>query len=140
MTIVIGDRLYEGILEWCKANSKDVMEYISTIIEERFMTDKYGDLNELFGVDKTETEKEVKPKRARKKKVEEMKVAVPEQKEVTAENGVEAIEVVNENVPDEKTVVGKKSGDETAGVCEKTNVEAPPKKTIKRTRVLKSSK
>lgn len=47
MIIEIPDRLYNDISSWCHANEKlPVQWYILHSLNEKFMTDKYGDLNQ----------------------------------------------------------------------------------------------
>ena len=49
MTIEIDDRLYWDIDAWCHANDRlPVSWYILTALREKFLTDKFGDLNEKF--------------------------------------------------------------------------------------------
>ncbi len=49
MTIEIPDRLYNDISSWCHANEElPVQWYILQSLSEKFMIDKYGDLNEKF--------------------------------------------------------------------------------------------
>ena len=49
MIIEIPDRLYNDISSWCHANEKlPVQWYILHSLSEKFMIDKYGDLNEKF--------------------------------------------------------------------------------------------
>lgn len=66
-TIEINNRLYNEFVLWAQANNMnddDIQKYIEKSFRDRFMLDKYGDLNE-----KMEQKKPVK-KTTRKKKDE----------------------------------------------------------------------
>lgn len=51
MTVEIDDRTWNDFAEWAEANGIDadaMREYVNKAFRDRFMTDKYGDLNERF--------------------------------------------------------------------------------------------
>lgn len=43
------NRLYCNLKEYCEANHIKIGRYISNCVERSLYTDKYGDLNKLFG-------------------------------------------------------------------------------------------
>lgn len=51
MLVDIDDRTYSDFMEWASANGmpdEEALKYINRAFRDRFMTDKYGDLNEKF--------------------------------------------------------------------------------------------
>lgn len=51
MIIEIDDRLYNDFVNWAKANNMsetDINKYIIRAFRDKFMIDKYGDLNDKF--------------------------------------------------------------------------------------------
>lgn len=51
MLVEIDDRTYADFMEWAAANEmseEDALKYINRAFRDRFMIDKYGDLNERF--------------------------------------------------------------------------------------------
>lgn len=56
MTIEINQRLYEDFISWAKANNmseNDIDKYFERAFREKFMLDKYGDLNDKIVKKKT---------------------------------------------------------------------------------------
>lgn len=91
MTVDIDDRIYSDFVAWAKLNNMDEAEmnkYINKAFQDRFMTDKYGDLNEKF--------EKNQPKKTRKTKPKEVVAETPEPE-------AEAIQVA----PDEVSVPGQ---------------------------------
>ena len=57
MNIEINDRLYNDFVVWAQANGmneEDMQRYIERAFRDKFMLDKYGDLNEKLKEIKTE--------------------------------------------------------------------------------------
>ena len=51
MLVEIDDRTYSDFMEWSAANGmtdKDALKYINRAFRDKFMIDKYGDLNDKF--------------------------------------------------------------------------------------------
>lgn len=51
MTVEIDDRTWNDFTVWAEANgmtADGMLEYVNRAFRDRFMTDKYGDLNERF--------------------------------------------------------------------------------------------
>lgn len=130
MKIEIRDRLYDDIAAWCEANSKNTEEYIASCVEERFMTDKYGDLNVILGIEKKSEEVAEKPKRTRKKK-DDVETVI-EAKPVVEQKPLERAE---QKPLDESNVKDEAHKGNVDAINLEDGVKAP-KKTIKRTRVL----
>lgn len=85
MKIEINDRLYNDFVVWAQANDMnedDMQRYIERAFRDKFMLDKYGDLNEKLKEIKTEK----KPRKTTRKKNEE----------VTEDVNEDVSEVVNE--------------------------------------------
>ena len=62
MLVDIDDRVYHDFMEWSLANGMsedDALKYINRAFRDKFMTDKYGDLNDKF--DKPTLKQEPKP-------------------------------------------------------------------------------
>ena len=71
MNIEINDRLYNDFVVWAQANDmneEDMHRYIERAFRDKFMLDKYGDLNEKLKEIKTEK----KPRKTTRKKNEEV--------------------------------------------------------------------
>jgi hypothetical protein len=65
---IIDKRLYNDFMNWAKANNMsddDIEKYVFKAFKERFMLDKFGDLN-----DKIEPPKQAKNKQKQKENVE----------------------------------------------------------------------
>lgn len=102
--IEINDRLYNDFVVWSKANNMsddDMRRYIEKAFQDRFMIDKYGDLNEK--IKELHKEKDVeKPKRKRTTK----KSTAEQQPEIPSEPINEPInEPICEEKPKRKTKV-----------------------------------
>lgn len=48
MEIILDDRIYYNIQEYCDFNQIDVNEYITDCIIKQFNIDRFGDLNEII--------------------------------------------------------------------------------------------
>lgn len=47
-TINIDDRTAESLKEFCKTNNIKVNDYLSKIVVDKFMIDRYGDMNKML--------------------------------------------------------------------------------------------
>lgn len=47
-TINIDDRTAESLKEFCKTNNLKVNDYLSKIVVDKFMIDRYGDMNKML--------------------------------------------------------------------------------------------
>ena len=119
ISIELDDRQYRDIELYCKMNNIKINDYLTDIIIEKHMLNKYGDLNEIMSVTIEEDKTKIK-KRGRSKKDEEPQseigTVVEEKKEDTNEE--------KENKMVEMT--------------ENREVETVIKPTVKRKRTLKT--
>lgn len=103
MKIEINDRLYNDFVVWAQANDMnedDMQRYIERAFRDKFMLDKYGDLNEKLKEIKTEK----KPRKTTRKKNEEVTEDVSEA--VNEEINEQINEEINEEItPKHKTKV-----------------------------------
>lgn len=94
MTVEIDDRIYSDFVVWAKLNNMDEAEmekYINKAFQDRFMTDKYGDLNEKF--------EKKKPTRTRKTKTKETAVEPPEPEVATIQVATDETTVPEQTEP-----------------------------------------
>ena len=67
ISIELDDRQYRDIELYCKMNNIKINDYLTDIITEKHMLNKYGDLNEIMSVtieeDKTKIKKRGRPKK-----------------------------------------------------------------------------
>ena len=67
ISIELDDRQYRDIESYCDMNNIKVNDYLTDIITEKHMLNKYGDLNEIMSVtieeDKTKIKKRGRPKK-----------------------------------------------------------------------------
>ena len=72
VTLTLNDRLYTDIENLLKASDIKINDYLIGAIEDKFYTDKYGDLNEVL-YKKEETIKEEPVKKVASKAIEDKK-------------------------------------------------------------------
>ena len=67
ISIELDDRQYRDIELYCNMNNIKINDYLTDIISEKHMINKYGDLNEIMSVtieeDKTKIKKRGRPKK-----------------------------------------------------------------------------
>lgn len=73
VTLTLNDRLYADIENLLKASDIKINDYLIGVIEDKFYTDKYGDLNEVL-YKKEEPVKPVKEESVKKEKEASRKV------------------------------------------------------------------
>ena len=115
ISIELDDRQYRDIELYCNMNNIKINDYLTDIITEKHMINKYGDLNEIMPVAIEENKTKIK-KRGRPKK------DVESQSEIGA---------VAEDVNEEKE-------NKTVEITENREVETVVKPTVKRKRTLKT--
>lgn len=119
ISIELDDRQYRDIELYCNMNNIKINNYLTDIITEKHMLNKYGDLNEIMSVsieeDKTKIKKRGRPKKDTEPQ-SEIEVVVEEKKEDTNE------EMENKMVE----------------ITENREVETVVKPTVKRKRTLKT--
>ena len=95
ISIELDDRQYRDIELYCNMNNIKINDYLTDIITEKHLTNKYGDLNEIMSVSIEEDKTKIK-KRGRSKKDEEpqseIEAVVEEKKEETENKMVEMTE------------------------------------------------
>ena len=115
ISIELDDRQYRDIELYCNMNNIKINDYLTDIITEKHMLNKYGDLNEIMSVtieeDKTKIKKRGRPKKDTKPQ-SEIEAVVEEKKEETENNMGE--------------------------ITENREVETVVKPTVKRKRTLKT--
>ena len=88
ISIELDDRQYRDIESYCDMNNIKVNDYLTDIITEKHMLNKYGDLNEIMSVsieeDKTKIKKRGRPKKDAEP-LSEIEAVVEEKKEDTNE-------------------------------------------------------
>lgn len=115
ISIELDDRQYRDIESYCDMNNIKVNDYLTDIITEKHMINKYGDLNDIMTVaieeDKTKIKKRGRPKKDTEPQ-SEIGTLVEEKKEETENNMGE--------------------------ITESREVETVVKPTVKRKRTLKT--
>ena len=115
ISIELDDRQYRDIESYCDTNNIKVNDYLTDIITEKHLTNKYGDLNEIMPVAIEENKTKIK-KRGRPKK------------DVETQSEIEAVvEGVN-----------KETENKMVEMTENREVETVVKPTVKRKRTLKT--
>ena len=115
ISIELDDRQYRDIESYCDMNNIKVNDYLTDIITEKHMINKYGDLNEIMTVAIEENKTKIKKRGRPKKDTEpqsEIEAVVEEKKEETENNMGE--------------------------ITENREVETVVKPTVKRKRTLKT--
>ena len=115
ISIELDDRQYRDIELYCNMNNIKINDYLTDIIIEKHMINKYGDLNDIMPVAIEENKTKIK-KRGRPKKDTE-----PQSE----------IGTVVEGVNEEKE-------NKTVEITENREVETVVKPTVKRKRTLKT--
>ena len=115
ISIELDDRQYRDIELYCNMNNIKINDYLTDIITEKHMLNKYGDLNDIMPVAIEENKTKIK-KRGRPKKDTE-----PQSE----------IGTVVEGVNEEKE-------NKTVEITENREVETVVKPTVKRKRTLKT--
>lgn len=115
ISIELDDRQYRDIELYCNMNNIKINDYLTDIITEKHMINKYGDLNEIMTVaieeDKTKIKKRGRPK-----------------KDTEPQSEIEAV------VEEKKEKTENKMGE----ITENREVETVVKPTVKRKRTLKT--
>ena len=119
ISIELDDRQYRDIELYCNMNNIKINDYLTDIITEKHMINKYGDLNEIMSVTIEEDKTKIK-KRGRPKKDTEP---------------LSEIEVV---VEEKKEGVNEETENKTVEMTENREVETVVKPTVKRKRTLKT--
>ena len=95
ISIELDDRQYRDIESYCDMNNIKVNDYLTDIITEKHMINKYGDLNDIMTVaieeDKTKIKKRGRPKKDTEPQ-SEIGTVVEEKKEETEDKTVEITE------------------------------------------------
>lgn len=95
ISIELDDRQYRDIELYCNMNNIKINDYLTDIITEKHMINKYGDLNEIMSVaieeDKTKIKKRGRPKKDTEPQ-SEIEAVVEEKKEETENKMVEMTE------------------------------------------------
>ena len=119
ISIELDDRQYRDIELYCNINNIKINDYLTDIITEKHMLNKYGDLNEIMPVaieeDKTKIKKRGRPKKDTEPQ-SEIGTLVEEKKEDTNEEKENKMVEITEN----------------------REVETVVKPTVKRKRTLKT--
>lgn len=100
ISIELDDRQYRDIESYCDMNNIKVNDYLTDIITEKHMINKYGDLNEIMSVtieeDKTKIKKRGRPKKDTEPQ-SEIGAVVEEKKEDTNEENENKMVEITEN-------------------------------------------
>ena len=115
ISIELDDRQYRDIELYCNMNNIKINDYLTDIITEKHMINKYGDLNDIMPVAIEENKTKIKKRGRPKKDTEtqlEIEAVVEEKKEETENKMVE--------------------------ITENREVETVVKPTVKRKRTLKT--
>ena len=119
ISIELDDRQYRDIELYCNMNNIKINDYLTDIITEKHMLNKYGDLNEIMSVTIEEDKTKIK-KRGRSKKDEE------------PQSEIEAV------VEEKKEGVNEETENKMVEMTENREVETVVKPTVKRKRTLKT--
>ena len=119
ISIELDDRQYRDIELYCNMNNIKVNDYLTDIITEKHMINKYGDLNEIMSVaieeDKTKIKKRGRPK-----------------KDTEPQSEIEAV------VEEKKEDTNEEKENNMVEITENREVETVVKPTVKRKRTLKT--
>lgn len=119
ISIELDDRQYRDIESYCDMNNIKVNDYLTDIITEKHMINKYGDLNEIMPVAIEENKTKIK-KRGRPKK------------DTEPQSEIEAV------VEEKKEVTNEETENKMVEITESREVETVVKPTVKRKRTLKT--
>ena len=119
ISIELDDRQYRDIESYCDMNNIKVNDYLTDIITEKHMINKYGDLNDIMTVaieeDKTKIKKRGRPK-----------------KETEPQSEIEAV------VEEKKEDTNEEKENKMVEITENREAETVVKPTVKRKRTLKT--
>lgn len=119
ISIELDDRQYRDIELYCNMNNIKINDYLTDIITEKHMLNKYGDLNEIMSVsieeDKTKIKKRGRPK-----------------KDAEPQSEIEAV------VEEKKEDTNEETENKMVEITENREVETVVKPTVKRKRTLKT--
>ena len=119
ISIELDDRQYRDIELYCNMNNIKINDYLTDIITEKHMLNKYGDLNEIMSVtieeDKTKIKKRGRPK-----------------KDTEPQSEIEAVD------KKKKEDTNEEKENKTVEITENREVETVVKPTVKRKRTLKT--
>ena len=119
ISIELDDRQYRDIELYCNMNNIKINDYLTDIISEKHMINKYGDLNDIMPVaieeDKTKIKKRGRPK-----------------KDTEPQSEIEAV------VEEKKEDVNEETENKMVEMTENREVETVVKPTVKRKRTLKT--
>ena len=111
ISIELDDRQYRDIELYCKMNNIKINDYLTDIITEKHMLNKYGDLNEIMSVTIEEDKTKIKKRGRPKKDVEtqsEIEAVIEEKKEDTNEEKENKMVEMTENREVETVIKPKK--------------------------------
>ena len=100
ISIELDDRQYRDIELYCNMNNIKINDYLTDIITEKHLTNKYGDLNEIMPVAIEENKTKIKKRGRPKKDTEpqsEIGTVVEEKKEDTNEEKENKMVEITEN-------------------------------------------
>ena len=119
ISIELDDRQYRDIELYCNMNNIKINNYLTDIITEKHMLNKYGDLNEIMSVsieeDKTKIKKRGRPK-----------------KDTEPQSEIEAV------IEEKKEDTNEEKENKMVEITENREVETVVKPTVKRKRTLKT--
>ena len=119
ISIELDDRQYRDIELYCNMNNIKINDYLTDIITEKHMINKYGDLNEIMSVtieeDKTKIKKRGRPK-----------------KDTEPQSEIEAV------IEEKKEDTNEEKENKTVEITENREAETVVKPTVKRKRTLKT--
>ena len=119
ISIELDDRQYRDIELYCKMNNIKINDYLTDIITEKHMINKYGDLNDIMPVAIEENKTKIK-KRGRPKK------------DVETQSEIEAV------IEEKKEDTNEEKENKMVEMTENREVETVIKPTVKRKRTLKT--
>lgn len=119
ISIELDDRQYRDIELYCNMNNIKINDYLTDIITEKHMINKYGDLNDIMPVAIEENKTKIK-KRGRPKK------------DTEPQSEIEAV------VEEKKEDTNEETENNMGEITENREVETVVKPTVKRKRTLKT--
>ena len=119
ISIELDDRQYRDIELYCKMNNIKINDYLTDIIIEKHMLNKYGDLNDIMPVAIEENKTKIK-KRGRPKK------------DTEPQSEIEAV------IEKKKEDTNEETENKMVEITENREVETVVKPTVKRKRTLKT--
>lgn len=93
-TITISDKTFNNIMSFCQLNGLNFEEYVNSLINNSFMTDKYGERPDIC----SNTSKKQKSKKT------EVKNIVPEENITVKEYGAEKSSIIIETEPHKENI------------------------------------